>query len=207
MFMRLEQDRAVDGGKDGIVPQQNGLGITLWQGDGCAFILLVPGGIQRLHAGVLRAFRQFLHGPFTGRLGRALVRRRGQEHENVSVPVDGGGLAQFRKGPRAVYGLSVDLEPLAHAAHGGGHFFRNGAVRHRVYVQQEVASLGDAFHQFFNDGFRGLDVGVIPVVAPLVAHRHAGLPVHAGIAAPGDEAFRGDVIPAAQVQRAGLVPV
>ena len=86
-----------------------------------------------------------------GRLGRSLVRRRNQEDEDIPLPIDGGRLVQLNECPCAVHGFTVDVEPPAYAAHGGGHFFRNGAVCHGIDVQQKIASLGNAFHQFFMD--------------------------------------------------------
>ena len=55
MFMSLEQDRSVDDGKGGVVPQKQCFGIAGGQGDGCSPVIFVAGGIQRLHAGVFRS--------------------------------------------------------------------------------------------------------------------------------------------------------
>lgn len=77
MFMSLEQNRSVDDGKDGVVPQKQCFGIAGGQGDGRSLIIFITGGVQRLHAGVFRARRQFFHGSFAGRLGRSLVRIQG----------------------------------------------------------------------------------------------------------------------------------
>ncbi len=90
------------------------------------------------------------------------------------------GQRRQRAGGGAVDGLAVGVEPAAHRLETLHALGRDAAIRVGADVQQEVAALGGDVDQRAHQVAGGLEVVVGAVVAPVVVHRHAGLPVDAG---------------------------
>ena len=90
-----------------------------------------------------------------------------------------------------VDGFAVDGEPLAHLVEaldfGGG----DDAVGVGADVEEVVAALAGDVDEVAEEGFGGLEVGVVGLVAPGVVDGHAGLPVAAGVALRRDELLGG----------------
>ena len=93
---------------------------------------------------------------------------------------EGAGFSAEERGLGVVDRFAVDAEPLAHLAEAFG--FRGGdvAVGVGADVEEVVAALAGDVDEVAEEGFGGLEVGVVGLVAPGVVHGHAGLPVATG---------------------------
>ena len=93
---------------------------------------------------------------------------------------EGAGRDVEEGGFGVVDGFAVDLEPLAHLAEALGFGGGDDAVRVGADVEEIVAAFAGDVDEVAEEGFGGLEVGVVGFVAPGVVHGHAGLPVAAG---------------------------
>lgn len=88
-----------------------------------------------------------------------------------------GAFAVNFPGPGAVDSLSVYRQPGTHFAENALHFIRNGAVRARADVDEQIAIFADDIDELVDDKLRGFEAIVLDVAPGFVADGSVGLPV------------------------------
>ena len=115
----------------------------------------------------------------------------------------GGDIAEIRLGhigpAAAIDAVAILFHPCADARQDLLRLRRDASARVGADIEQQVAALAYALHQFTDQHAGGLEIAIAPAIAPMVIHGDAAFPQHLAPLRIADALGRDDLLRADEI--------